>query len=106
VFGPNARNGRLPRRPGWEHRAPDAVARVAWLDDNPINQKVGLSLLGKLGYRADLATNGREVLQALERKVYENVVPRRANAGNGRLGLRSGNYPSLDARQNAGSSSP
>jgi CheY-like chemotaxis protein/HPt (histidine-containing phosphotransfer) domain-containing protein len=42
-------------------------------DDNPINQKVGLSVLRKLGYRADVANNGYEVLKALEQKPYDLV---------------------------------
>ena len=45
--------------------------RVLLADDNPINQKVGLSVLAKLGYRADVANNGLEVVQALEQKVYD-----------------------------------
>jgi signal transduction histidine kinase/HPt (histidine-containing phosphotransfer) domain-containing protein/BarA-like signal transduction histidine kinase len=45
--------------------------RLLLADDNPINQKVGLSVLQKLGYRADLAGNGLEVLQALEQKAYD-----------------------------------
>ena len=45
--------------------------RVLLADDNPINQKVGLSVLSKLGYRADVAQNGLEVLKALEQKVYD-----------------------------------
>ena len=45
--------------------------RLLLADDNPINQKVGLSVLHKLGYRADLANNGIEVLRALEQKVYD-----------------------------------
>ena len=36
-----------------------------------MNQKVGLSVLQKLGYRADIANNGLEVLQALDQKVYD-----------------------------------
>ena len=47
--------------------------RLLLADDNPINQKVGLSLLQKLGYRADVAANGLEVLKALEQKVYDLV---------------------------------
>ncbi len=45
--------------------------RLLLADDNPINQKVGLSVLHKLGYRADLASNGLEVLQALEQKLFD-----------------------------------
>jgi CheY-like chemotaxis protein/HPt (histidine-containing phosphotransfer) domain-containing protein len=45
--------------------------RVLLADDNPINQKVGLSVLLKLGYRADLASNGVEVVKALEQKPYD-----------------------------------
>jgi CheY-like chemotaxis protein/HPt (histidine-containing phosphotransfer) domain-containing protein len=45
--------------------------RVLLADDNPINQKVGLSVLNKLGYRADVANNGLEVLKALEQKPYD-----------------------------------
>jgi CheY-like chemotaxis protein/HPt (histidine-containing phosphotransfer) domain-containing protein len=45
--------------------------RLLLADDNPINQKVGLSVLHKLGYRADVAHNGVEVLQALEQKAYD-----------------------------------
>jgi len=45
--------------------------RLLLADDNPINQKVGLSVLQKLGYRADLANNGLEVLKALEHKPYD-----------------------------------
>ncbi len=45
--------------------------RVLLADDNPINQKVGVSVLHKLGYRADLAVDGNEVIRALEQKTYD-----------------------------------
>jgi CheY-like chemotaxis protein/HPt (histidine-containing phosphotransfer) domain-containing protein len=45
--------------------------RVLLADDNPINQKVGLSVLAKLGYRAELAGNGSEVVKALEQRTYD-----------------------------------
>ena len=48
--------------------------RLLLADDNPINQKVGLSVLQKLGYRADLAANGIEVLKAIEQKSYDLVL--------------------------------
>jgi signal transduction histidine kinase/HPt (histidine-containing phosphotransfer) domain-containing protein len=45
--------------------------RLLLADDNPINQKVGLTVLQKLGYRADIANNGVEVLRALEKNPYD-----------------------------------
>jgi len=45
--------------------------RVLLADDNPINQKVGLSVLLKLGYRSDVASNGSEVIKALEQRPYD-----------------------------------
>jgi CheY-like chemotaxis protein/HPt (histidine-containing phosphotransfer) domain-containing protein len=54
--------------PGLARRLP---LRLLLADDNPINQKVGLSVLQKLGYRSDLAGNGLEVLKALEQKAYD-----------------------------------
>ena len=47
--------------------------RLLLADDNPINQKVGQSILQKLGYRVDLANNGLEVLSALERRAYDII---------------------------------
>ena len=45
--------------------------RLLLADDNPINLKVGLSILHKLGYLADTANNGLEVVKALEQKAYD-----------------------------------
>ena len=45
--------------------------RVLIADDNPINLKVGLSVLHKLGYRSDVAHDGVEVLKALEQRTYD-----------------------------------
>jgi signal transduction histidine kinase/ActR/RegA family two-component response regulator len=43
-------------------------------EDHPVNQKVILSLLEHLGYHADLAANGREVLELLERRSYDIIL--------------------------------
>ncbi|HWI58943.1 MAG TPA: response regulator, partial [Bacillota bacterium] len=53
------------------HLARRYPVRLLLADDNPINQKVGLSVLQKLGYIADVANNGLEVLKALEQKLYD-----------------------------------
>ena len=43
-------------------------------EDNPVNQKVTLQMLRKIGYEADVAANGIEVLQALEHHLYDVVL--------------------------------
>lgn len=43
------------------------------VDDNPINQKVAVKMLEKLGYRVDVAGNGHEALAALTRSRYHLV---------------------------------
>jgi CheY-like chemotaxis protein len=50
-----------------------APLRVIVADDNAVNRKVALSFLKRLGYRADAAANGIELLERLERDVYDVV---------------------------------
>jgi signal transduction histidine kinase len=47
--------------------------RVLLADDNPVNQKVGLMMLKRLGYTADAVANGAEVLEALKTRPYDVI---------------------------------
>lgn len=48
--------------------------RILMAEDNVVNQQVGLHLLQRLGYRADVVGNGLEVLEALRRQSYDLVL--------------------------------
>jgi CheY-like chemotaxis protein/HPt (histidine-containing phosphotransfer) domain-containing protein len=48
--------------------------RLLLAEDNSINQRVGLLLLEKLGYTADVAGNGVEALEALRRQPYDLIL--------------------------------
>jgi len=48
--------------------------RILVVEDNPINQKLAVRLLDKMGYRIDIAANGREALNALENVSYALVL--------------------------------
>jgi CheY-like chemotaxis protein len=48
--------------------------RVLLAEDNAVNQKVALLMLGKMGFRADMAADGHEVLEAVQRQRYEIVL--------------------------------
>jgi signal transduction histidine kinase len=47
--------------------------RVIVADDNPVNRKVALSFLKRLGYQADSADNGADLLERLRGSVYDVV---------------------------------
>lgn len=47
--------------------------RILVAEDNPINQKFAVRLLSKLGYRADLVSDGGEAVEAVLRRHYDLV---------------------------------
>jgi CheY-like chemotaxis protein/HPt (histidine-containing phosphotransfer) domain-containing protein len=48
--------------------------RILLAEDNVVNQKVALRLLGQMGYRADVAANGLEAIDAVGRQTYDVVL--------------------------------
>jgi len=56
------------------NRAGKFPLRILLAEDNRINQKVALKLLDRMGYRADVAADGFEVLAAFERQHYDVVL--------------------------------
>jgi len=48
--------------------------RILLAEDNVVNQKLALRLLQQMGYRADLASNGIEAIECVERQPYDVVL--------------------------------
>ncbi len=48
--------------------------RILLVEDNPINQKVAVSLLDRLGYRPDIASNGLEAVEAVRQRPYDVIL--------------------------------
>jgi signal transduction histidine kinase/DNA-binding response OmpR family regulator len=64
----------LPGGMGRHHPAPHRPLRILLAEDHPVNRRVTVGLLEHLGYEADLASHGLEVLEALERQPYDVVL--------------------------------
>jgi len=53
---------------------PAATIHILVAEDDLVNRTVAQKMLQKLGYQADLATNGQEALDALQKRPYDLVL--------------------------------
>jgi CheY-like chemotaxis protein len=77
VLGKNEQEGAIPlvtRFSLQQRREPPAFLRVLVAEDNPVNQRLAVRLLEKRGHRVQVAVNGREALQALDRDEFDLVL--------------------------------
>ncbi len=48
--------------------------RILLAEDNQVNQKLALRILEQMGYRADIASNGIEAVESVQRQTYDVVL--------------------------------
>jgi signal transduction histidine kinase/CheY-like chemotaxis protein len=48
--------------------------RILLAEDNHVNQKLALRILEQMGYRADVASNGLEAIESIERQLYDVIL--------------------------------
>jgi signal transduction histidine kinase/ActR/RegA family two-component response regulator len=48
--------------------------QILVVEDNTVNQKLAMKLLGRMGYHADIAGNGLEAIEAIDRQPYDLVL--------------------------------
>ncbi len=48
--------------------------KILLAEDNQVNQKLALRILEQMGYRADIASNGIEAIESVQRQAYDVVL--------------------------------
>jgi PAS domain S-box-containing protein len=64
-----------PAAPAFDQQLGERVPlRILLAEDNLLNQKLALKILERMGYQADVASTGPEVLEAVQRQTYDVVL--------------------------------
>ena len=66
-----AGSAKLDLDPGYAAEHP---LRILLVEDNVVNQKLAIRLLSRMGYEPDIAANGLEAIEAVERQRYDLVL--------------------------------
>jgi CheY-like chemotaxis protein len=76
IFGqqPLPRQAETPRPTLDTEMARNHPLRILLAEDNAVNQKLALRVLEQMGYRADVASNGLEAVESVERQRYDLVL--------------------------------
>jgi CheY-like chemotaxis protein len=57
-----------------DNRRPVSSKKILLAEDNIVNQKVAVLQLQKLGYKPDVAANGREAVNAVSKNTYDLIL--------------------------------
>ncbi len=75
VLGRKTRRRKSPKRILTRFNVPERErATILVVEDIPVNQKVAVRMLERLGHKAEVAANGREALEALRQHRYDLVL--------------------------------
>jgi CheY-like chemotaxis protein len=78
LLGQEAASRAEPEAPGPSRIDPELATRhplrILLAEDNVVNQKLALRILQQMGYRADVASNGLEAVESVQRQVYDVVL--------------------------------
>jgi len=57
-----------------EEMAKEHPLRILLAEDNQVNQKLALRILERMGYRTDVASNGIEAVESIQRQIYDVIL--------------------------------